>query len=208
MIHGQRRNPKPEACSLPCASAPWVTRRGAAPLGYRASRGAPPLSTCMPKAHTPSVNHPSACCRRMPAGYYATGNTGGQRSFSAAATPEVRLLGCRGSAPLTEGDRRRGPWGRGSGRRRSWESGTSEAEGRRVWSDVPDRQLVGRDDAHAAAAGADEHELSAAADDADLGGRQGWPGASASRGEQMTERQRQAWVRLRTAGTPPGRLTR
>ena len=39
-----------------------------------------------------------------------------------------------------------------------------------VWSDVPDWQLVRRDDAQAALAGGDEDEFGAAADDAHLDG--------------------------------------
>ena len=50
----------------------------------------------------------------------------------------------------------------------AWE--TKTAEGCRVWSDVPGWQLVQRDDAHAAAAGGDEHRFGTAADNADLEG--------------------------------------
>jgi hypothetical protein len=42
-----------------------------------------------------------------------------------------------------------------------------------VWSDVPDWQLVRRDYPHAALAGGDEDEFSAAADDANLEGGNG-----------------------------------
>ena len=184
MIRARRRNLKPEACSLPCSSAPWATRKGAAPSATGLLGEIPPLHLHAENAHPVSL--PPISLPQTGVGCVLCHHQHRRATTISCGHFLLQLMYQSRSPAFVGRDQHHWPKATDGTGRTDWQSqaatgakvGTfigsadragcigGEAEGHRVWSDIPGRRLVRRDDARATLAGGDEDKFDAAADDA------------------------------------------